>query len=97
MNKLVNVALQVLPQSKSKDSYAIVDEAIKVIHDSGIKYKVCPFETVMEGHYDEIMEIVKKVQEVCYANGAEKMMTYIKIQTNGSNDVTIEDKMEKYE
>lgn len=96
MKNKVNIALQVLPQSKTKNSYAIVDKAIEVIHNSGIKYQVCPFETVMEGSYDEIMEVVKKVQEICYTEGAEKMMTYIKIQSNAENDVTIEDKMEKY-
>lgn len=97
MKNKINIALQVLPQSSAKDSYAIVDEAIKVIQESGVKYKVCPFETVMEGDYDELMGIVKKVQETCYEHGTEKMMTYIKIQTNASDDVTIDDKMEKYQ
>lgn len=96
MKNKVNIALQVLPQSKTKESYAIVDKAIEVIQNSGLKYQVCPFETVMEGNYDEIMEVIKKVQEVCYSEGTEKMMTYIKIQSNSETDVTIGDKMDKY-
>lgn len=96
MNK-VNLALQVLPRAKDKDSYQLVDKAIEIIEQSGVKYKVCPFETVMEGSYDELMAIVKKVHESCYAAGTETMMTYIKIQSSANNDVLISDKMEKYE
>ncbi len=92
----VNVALQVLPRAKDKDTYALVDEAIGMIAASGLKYQVCPFETVIEGGYDEVMALVKKVHEACYQAGTETMMTYMKIQTSATGEVRIEDKMEKY-
>ncbi|MDA3930148.1 MAG: MTH1187 family thiamine-binding protein [Prolixibacteraceae bacterium] len=92
----VNLALQVLPQSDTKHPYAIVDKAIEVIQNSGLPYTVCPFETVIEGTWDEVMKVVENVHEACYQNETSKMMTYIKIQTNKENDVTINDKMEKY-
>ena len=96
MDKTVNIALQILPSSKSIHPYLLVDKAIEVIAASGLRYKVTPFETVMEGSYDEIMEVVKLAQEACYEAGAETMMTYIKIQSS-RKDVSIDDKMEKYE
>lgn len=97
INKKINVALQVLPQSKTKHPYSIVDKAIELIQNSGLTYKVCPFETVIEGTWSEVMSVIEKVHEVCYDNETDKMMTYIKIQTSKSEDVTIRDKMEKYE
>ncbi|HZK69885.1 MAG: thiamine-binding protein [Paludibacter sp.] len=96
MTKTVNIALQVLPTSTTVHPYLLVDKAIEVIEKSGLRYKVTPFETVMEGSYDEIMEVVKLAQEACYEAGAETMMTYIKIQSS-RKDVSIDDKMEKYE
>ena len=96
MNKTVNIALQVLPTSKTIHPYKLVDSAIEVIAGSGLKYKVTPFETVMEGSYDEIMKVVKLAQEACYKAGTESMMTYIKIQSS-REDVSIEEKMERYE
>ncbi|NDP21343.1 MAG: thiamine-binding protein [Paludibacter sp.] len=96
MDKTVNIALQILPTSKSIHPYKLVDEAIEVIAASGLRYKVTPFETVMEGSYDKIMEVVKLAQEACYKAGADSLMTYVKIQSS-RNDVSIEDKMEKYE
>jgi uncharacterized protein YqgV (UPF0045/DUF77 family) len=96
MNNIVNIALQILPTSKTIHPYLLVDKAIDVIAASGLRYKVTPFETVMEGSYNDIMEVIKQAQEACYLAGAESLMTYIKIQSS-TNDVSIDDKMEKYE
>jgi uncharacterized protein (TIGR00106 family) len=92
----INLALQVLPQSDGCHPYAIVDAAIEVIQRSGLKYKVCPFETVIEGTLEEALKVVEEVHEVCYKAGAIRLMTYIKIQSTKDQDVFIDDKMEKY-
>jgi uncharacterized protein (TIGR00106 family) len=97
LNKKVNIAVQVLPTGDGKDIYAIVDEAIAIIDKSGASYRVTPFETVMEGYYDELMDVVKKVQTACYKAGAEKIMCYVKIQSSRDKDVSILDKMGKYD
>lgn len=96
MNKTVNIALQILPTSKTIHPYSLVDKAIEVIANSGLRYKVTPFETVMEGTYDDIMKVIKQAQEACYEAGADSLMTYVKIQTS-KTDVSIEDKIGKYE
>ena len=97
MKNIINVAIQVLPRSASKGTYELVDVAIDLIQQSGLKYRVCPFETVVEGRYDEVMELVKGIHEAVYANGAEEMITNMKIQTRCNQDVFIEDKMDKYD
>ena len=96
MNRKINLALQVIPSSESKHPYEIVDAAIQYIRSTGIKYEVCPFETVMEGEYDVIMDIVKQVQLVCFEAGASDLIVNIKIQNRAGSDVTIEEKMNKY-
>lgn len=95
-NTTINLALQVLPSSTKQHPYRIVDEAIKIIEKSGLRYKVTPFETVIEGAYDDVMKVAKEAQEACYEAGAESLMTYIKIQSSVQN-VSIDDKMEMYE
>ncbi len=94
--KIINMALQVLPQAQGVNSYDLVDKAIEIIQASGLKYKVCPFETVIEGTFDEVMNVVKNVHLALEKHGTETLMTYIKIQSNFSSNVSIEDKMEKY-
>jgi len=93
----VNISLQILPDSKSKHPYDIVDKAIAVIAASGLKYKVCPFETVIEGEYNTIMDLIREVHETCLEYGAEKIFSYIKVQIDKSGDVSIDDKTGKYE
>lgn len=97
MKNKINIAIQVLPRSRTKGTYELVDIAIELIQKSGLKYRVCPFETVIEGYYDEVMSLVKDIHEAVYANGAEEMITNMKIQTRYNQDVFIEDKMNKYE
>jgi uncharacterized protein YqgV (UPF0045/DUF77 family) len=94
--KMVNVAVQVLPVSPNKKSYDIVDAAIGVINKSGVKYMVTPFETVLEGRYADLMLVVNQVQAVCYEAGADSVMCYVKIQSRREGAVTIMDKMAKY-
>ena len=97
MKNQINLAIQVLPRSTTKGTYELVDVAIEVIQKSELNYRVCPFETVIEGGYDEIMKLVKDIHEAVYASGAEEMITNIKIQTRHNQDVFIDDKMNKYD
>lgn len=96
MEPKINLALQILPFSRNVDTYALVDKAIEAIHQSGVTYRVCPFETVMEGDYEQLMQVVRQAQEACFQHGAEDMLVFIKIQRRKSQDVSIADKMEKY-
>ena len=97
MSNKINLALQIIPSVPSEQVYPVVDEAIAVIRDSGVKYRVCPFETVMEGPYEELMEVVRKTQEVCFKAGASQLLVYIKMQIRKDGDVTIEEKTGKYD
>jgi uncharacterized protein (TIGR00106 family) len=96
MEHTINLALQVLPRSETVDLYQLVDTAIRVIQDSGLKYQVCPFETVIEGDYETVMKVVKKAQEACFASGADEILVNIKIQVRKESDVTMEEKVDKY-
>lgn len=94
--RVVNVAIQVLPLSQDKDMYQMVDAAIEIIQQSGLKHVVTPFETVVEGSYEKVMLIVEDVQEACYKAGADKLICNLKIQSHKTDTVLIEDKLEKY-
>lgn len=93
----VNIALQVLPKSANKETYSLVDKAIETIDKSGVKYKVCPFETVLEGKYSELINVVEESLQSCLNSGADEIIAIIKVQINRTRDVLISDKMEKYD
>lgn len=92
----INLAIQVIPKSTTVDMYALIDRAIEEIQKSGLKYLVCPFETVVEGEYDEVMQLVKQVQEVCIEAGADEVLVNLKIQRSAAKDLFYEDKIKKF-
>jgi len=96
MDHKINLALQIIPKSDKQDLYTLVDKAIQVIQKSGLKYEVCPFETVMEGGYEEILDVVRNAQSACFEAGAEELLVNIKMQVRRDGDVRIEEKTGKY-
>lgn len=92
-NRTVNVAVQVLPFVE--DVFGVVDKAIEVIDRSGVKYEVGPMETVMEGQFDELVEVAKQAHLACLEAGAGQVMTIIKIGDNTCG-TSIDEKVGKY-
>ncbi|NLK93735.1 MAG: thiamine-binding protein [Clostridiales bacterium] len=91
-----SVAIQVLPTLPDDKLVPVVDEVIKYIKSKGLKTFVSPFETTIEGDYDELMEIVKQCQLVAVKAGAPGLMTYVKINYNPDGILTINEKTDKY-
>ena len=52
-------------------------------------------ETTMEGKIDELLEIVKKSQEICIEEGAERVISIVKIDYK-KGGVTMDEKVGKY-
>jgi uncharacterized protein (TIGR00106 family) len=74
------VSIQILPKTMNGvDVIPYVDQAIKVIHDSGVKYQVSPLETTMEGDLDQLLDVVKKMQLEMIAYGSPSVLSQIKI------------------
>lgn len=97
MNYNINLAVQILPlRLEKEEAYSCIDAAIALVAASGLKYVVCPFETVIEGSYEEVMILVKKMQDVCYENGAEELLVNMKLHRNVEKDMAIDDKVGKY-
>ena len=93
-----SVAIQTLPEAKNDEELIrIVDEVIAYIKSTGLNYYVGPFETAIEGDYDELMDIVKECQHIAIRAGAPSVAAYIKVTYKPEGDVlTIEKKVTKH-
>jgi len=96
LEKIVNIAVQFLPINQHQDFYSLIDKAIEVIKKSGVKHVVCPFETVLEGTYPQLMELINKMQDVCMQEGATELLVNLKIHRSKDTDILIDNKLEKY-
>ena len=52
-------------------------------------------ETTMEGRIDDLLEIVKKSQEICIEEGAGRVISIVKIDYK-KGGVTMDEKVGKY-
>jgi uncharacterized protein YqgV (UPF0045/DUF77 family) len=93
----INLGLQIVPKSKTIDTYSLVDEAIRVIQESGVPCVVTPFETVMEGPQDKLMAIAKDAQDAVLAAGADEVLVYYRLQVRKDSDVTMQEKTGKFQ
>ena len=92
-----SVAIQVLPKVEGEETIRIVDEVIAYIRSTGLNMFVGPFETTIEGDYDELMDIVKRCQIICIEKGAPSVMAFVKISYNPKGVWTIEKKTKKHQ
>lgn len=72
-----------------------MDKVIEYIDSTGVKYEVGAMETTMEGELDELLEIVKKAQEICINEGASRVSSMVKIDYKREG-VTMNEKIGKY-
>ena len=93
-----SLAIQVLPQSVPGDEMlGIVDKVIAYLKISGLKMVVGPFETVIEGDFEELMEIAAECQRICIREGADGLLTYMKVAYNPHGGVlSIDKKIAQY-
>ncbi len=95
-NFIVNASLQIVPIVQDKHPYIWVDEAIAVITASGIKYEVGPFATIIEGTYDEVMNVVHQVNNYLQQQSCNEWILNFQLQIRSKEDITADEKMDKF-
>ena len=94
---LVNASIQILPVVTDRHPYEWVDEAIGVIKASGITCEVGPFATILEGTYEEVMEVIRRVNEDLLAKGCGEWITNLQVQIRSAGDITADEKTAKHQ
>ncbi len=90
------VSIQIIPKTANgEDVIPYVDEAISIIHESGVKYEVHPLETTMEGELSLLFTIIEKMNQRMIEIGSRNVISQIKVlyQPEG---ITMDTLTEKY-
>ncbi len=66
---------------------------IEVIERSGLKYKLCPMGTVVEGSVEDILDLVKECHEAILKTGAKRVVISLRIDDRTDKELTIEGKV----
>lgn len=90
------LSVQIMPKTNNgEEVIPYVDRAISIIKESGVAYRVGPLETTMEGEFDELLAILKRMNEAMFAMGSPSVMSQIKLFVGGPY-ASMERLLEKY-
>lgn len=91
------LAIQCLPLGfpDRERTWAAVDRAIASIEATGLSYTVGPFETVLEGPLDRLLEAAAAAHRALLESGAPTAATYMKLWS-GEGIGSSEEKTGKY-
>jgi len=93
---IVNASVQIVPIVQDKHPYEWVDEAIAVIQQSGIKYEVGPFATLLEGGYEEVMQVINSINEYLFSKNCHEWICNVQVQIRSAADITGSEKTAKF-
>lgn len=91
------VELSIVPLSKDAHLGKPVAEAVKIIAESGLEYRLTPMGTILVGEWESIMKVVRQCHEaVC--KSSDRVITKIKIDDfKGQEQRMPEDKVKSVE
>ncbi len=74
------VEVSITPLGTSDPSVSrYVAGCLRIVRETGLKYQLTPMGTILEGDLDEIVRVIRTMQESVFAAGAERVSTLIKI------------------
>lgn len=59
-----------------------------------LKYQLTPMATIIEGDLDRILEVIRKMHEVPFTEGAQRVSTLIRIDDRRDKELTMAGKIE---
>ncbi len=86
----------IVPIGKGESVSEYVAECLKIVRKSGLSHQLTPMCTVLEGEYDEVMEVIRrchmKVMTMC-----DRALTSIKIDDRKGRKEAIVEKVRSVE
>lgn len=95
MKAMIDLCVVPLGVGVSVSSYVAACQ--KVLNERGLKHRLHPFGTVVEGDWDDVFAAVKRCHEVVHAMGAPRVTTTIKVGTRVDREQSMEDKVRSVE
>ncbi|MEH7442864.1 thiamine-binding protein [Bacillus sp. JJ1122] len=90
------VSVQIIPKASSTEEVIkLVDEAISIIDQTGVKYEVHPLETTMEGELETLLSVIAEMNKKMVELGSPNVISQVKILYQPTG-ITMNTLTEKY-
>ncbi|OPJ60843.1 MTH1187 family thiamine-binding protein [Clostridium oryzae] len=87
--------MPLLPAESEEQLYGYVDEVIDYIRKSGLKYEVGAMSTTIEGEYDDVFDLLKKIHKMPFNSGCTRVITVIRIDEK-IDGLSIDEKLKNH-
>lgn len=88
------VAVSIAPVGADVSVSRYVARAVKVLEEADLEYELGPMFTTIEGDLDEIMSVIRDMQEAVFEEGAQRVGTVIKIDDRRDRAHSMKGKMD---
>ena len=88
-----SIALQILPLDNHDGRLKTIDKVIYFLQNKHSKVIVSPFETVIEGEFNELMDTLK---ECLIIAGEDSKNIFANVKISYGNILTIDEKLSKF-
>jgi uncharacterized protein (TIGR00106 family) len=90
--------ISVIPLGTASPSVGdYVANCVKILEEMGLNYQLTPMGTVFEGELEEILEAVRRIHEVPFQMGCQRVVTTLKIDDRRDKPATMRSKVEGVE
>lgn len=90
------VEFSIIPLGSGSSIGDRLADVLKIVHSSGLRYKVNPMGTVVEGEWEEIFRLIKKCHKAALSH-EERVLTNISIDDRKGKRNRIEQKVKSVE
>lgn len=90
------VEVSVIPIGTDQPSVSsFITECYRVLEEeTNLKHQLTPMSTIIEGNLDDIMDAVKKMHQVPFDEGAQRVVTTITIDERTDKSISMKSSME---
>jgi uncharacterized protein (TIGR00106 family) len=93
------IDISVVPVGTGSASVSeFVAGAVNIVrNEAGIKYRLTPMNTVIEGDLEQLLSLAKKMHDSAFSAGAARVVTTIRIDERRDKPLTMEGKLQAVE
>lgn len=93
---MIMIELSMFPINKGESLSAYVARIVDIIDRSGLPYRLNPMGTVLEGEWDEVMDVVKRCHQALEQD-CNRIATTIKIDYRAGDKTRLDAKLKAVE
>jgi uncharacterized protein (TIGR00106 family) len=90
------IEFSVVPLGKGASVSPVIARVLRIVMNSGIPYKANPMGTVIEGEWEQLMDVIKRCHDEAMKD-SDRVLTTIKIDDYKGKGERLEKKLESVE